>query len=136
MNLKENLSESQIKLCENAGIILDSDNQSLEELLEIERKLVEYIEQNCINEDFIEIEEEYDQIVDIVMDLESESSDDNEISTEIVENDHVKLTNGKCGVVIDCTNNAYTIEIDEEYKTGKLDEDIMIVALSNIVGRI
>ena len=36
----------------------------------------------------------------------------------------------------DITNNIYTIEVDEEFKTGDIDEDIMIVAANNIIGKI
>ncbi len=137
MNLKEYLSNDQIEMCNNIGIIIEENKEyNSEELYELERSLTEYIEENCIKEDFWKIEEELDSIVDILMDLENESNEDNPIELEIVENDHVKLTNGKNGIVIDITNNAYTVEVDEEFKTGNLDEDIMIVAENSIIGRV
>ena len=136
MNLKEFLTDNQIEMCNSIGIDIDENKQyTSEELYELEHALTEYIEENCIKEEFIEMEEELDSIVDILMDLENESNEENPIELEIIENDHVKLTNGKTGTVIDITNNAYTVEVDEEFKTGNLDEDIMIVAENSIVGR-
>ena len=54
---------------------------------------------------------------------------------EINEDDHVELNNGKSGIVADITNNVYTIEVDEKFKTGNIDDDIMIVAANSIIGR-
>ena len=56
-------------------------------------------------------------------------------SVEINEDDHVELNNGKSGIVADITNNVYTIEVDEKFKTGNIDDDIMIVAANSIIGR-
>ena len=39
------------------------------------------------------------------------------------------------GTVIDITNNVYTIEIDEDFKNGNIDDDIMIVAANSIIGK-
>lgn len=46
-----------------------------------------------------------------------------------------RLNNGKSGIVADITNNVYTIEVDEKFKTGNIDDDIMIVAANSIIGR-
>jgi hypothetical protein len=78
-------------------------------------------------------EEKFDEILDIIMDLENEEDDTNPFQEEYHENDHVELNNGKTGYIIDITNNAYTIEVDEQFKTGNLDEDVMIVAENSIV---
>lgn len=100
----------------------------------MEHEILEYINENCANEEFYQVEEDYDEILDIIMDLENESDDINPMVVEIRENDHVELNNGKRGVIIDITNNIYTIEVDEIFKTGDIDNDIMIVSSNSILG--
>lgn len=134
MILKEYFNEEQCGLCREVGIDIEERNYSNEELYEMEKNILAYINENCINEEFYLKEEKFDEIIDIIMDLENEDNQENTFSVEISENDHVKLSNGKTGYVIDITNNAYTIEIDEKYKTGNIDDDIMITSSNNIIG--
>lgn len=136
MNLKEYLNDDQMELCEKANIYVENKEYTLEELCQIEHDLLEYVNEHCIDEDFYMLEEEYDKIVDIIMDLESEDNNDNQLIVDASEGEHVKLSNGKTGIVVDATNNVYTIEIDEEFKTGNLDDDICIVAINSIIAKI
>ena len=103
-------------------------------LREIERSKKEKTEFFFIEAALL-IEEKYDEILYILMDLENESDEINPMIVEINEDDHVELNNGKSGIVADITNNVYTIEVDEKFKTGNIDDDIMIVAANSIIGR-
>lgn len=136
MILQDYLNDDQVNLCEESGIIIDDKDYSSEEIFNIEHKIHEYINENCTDEKFYLLEEKFDEILDILMNLENEADEINPFILEINEDDHVKLNNGKLGIVADITNNVYTIEIDEEYKTGDIDDDIMIVASNSIVGKI
>ena len=135
MILQDYLNEDQVNLCEETGIIIEDRDYSTEELYNIEHQISEYINENFTDEKFYLLEEKFDEILDILMDLENESDEINPMILEVYENDHVELNNGKFGTVADITNNIYTIEIDEEYKTGNIDDDIMIVAANSIIGR-
>ncbi len=134
MILQEYLNEDQIDLCKEIGITIEDRDYTYEELYTIEHEILDYINENCAEEKFYLMEEKFDEILDILMDLENESDEINPMIIDINENDHVELNNGKCGTVVDITNNVYTIEIDEELKTGNIDEDIMIVASNSIIG--
>ncbi len=134
MILQDYLNDEQCNLCREVGIDIEEGEYSCEELYNIENRILDYINENCTNEKFYLIEEKFDEILDIIMDLENESDEINPMIVEINENDHVELNNGKTGVVVDITNNAYTIEVDEELKTGNIDDDIMIVASNSILG--
>ena len=134
MILQDYFNENQLDLCRNAGVIIEERDYSCEELYNLERKILDYINENCADESFILEEERFDEILDIIMDLENESEEINPLVVEINENDHVELNNGKTGYVIDITNNVYTIEVDEKYRTGNVDDDIMIVASNSILG--
>jgi len=134
MILQDYFSEEQQDLCREAGIIIEERDYSSEELYEMEQQILAYIDENCMDEEFYKVEEKFDDIIDIIMDLESEEAEDSTVTNEYNENDHVELNNGKTGIIIDITNNAYTIEIDENLKTGNLDEDVMIVAENSIIG--
>lgn len=136
MILQDYLNDDQVSLCEEAGIIIEDKDYSCEELFRIEHDITEYMNENCADEKFYLLEEKFDEIIDILMDLENESDEINPMILEIYEDDHVELNNGKCGVIADITNNVYTIEIDDEFKTGNIDEDIMIVAANSIIGKI
>ena len=136
MILQDYLNDDQINLCEEAGIIIEDKDYSYEELYTIEHDVTEFINKNCVDEKIYLLEEKFDEILDILIDLENESDEINPMILEINEDDHVKLNNGKYGTVADITNNIYTIEVDEEFKTGDIDEDIMIVAANNIIGKI
>lgn len=133
MILQDYFSEEQLNLCREIGIIIEERDYNSEELYELEQKILDYIYQNVADEKFYLMEEKFDEILDIIMDLENEEDDTNPFQIDIHENDHVELNNGKTGIVVDITNNVYTIDIDEKYKTGNLDEDVMIVAENSIV---
>ena len=133
MILREYFSEEQQDLCREAGVIIEERDYNSEELYEMEQTILAYVEENCINEEFYKVEEKFDEIIDIIMDLENDEANDTSLSIEFHENDHVELNNSKTGYIIDITNNAYTIEVDEQFKTGNLDEDVMIVAENSIV---
>ena len=133
MILQEYFSEEQLDLCREVGIIIEERDYNSEELYELEQKILDYIYQNVANENFYMKEEKFDEILDIIMDLENEEDDTNPFQEEYHENDHVEINNGKTGYIIDITNNAYTIEVDEKFKTGNLDEDVMIVAENSII---
>ena len=134
MVLQDYFSENQIGLLEEAGVRVENREYNCEELYNMEHDILEHINENCANEDFFEKEEMYDEILDIIIDLENESNEENPMTMDIGENDHVELNNGKTGIVIDITNNVYTIEVDESFRTGNLDDDIMIVASNSILG--
>lgn len=134
MILKDYFDEFQLGLFKDVGIMVDDRDYSCEELYSMEHEILEYINENCANEKFYQVEEEYDEILDIIMDLENESDNINPMVVEIRENDHVELNNGKSGIVIDLTNNIYTIEVDEIFKTGDIDNDIMVVSSNSILG--
>ena len=133
MILQEYFNEEQCDLCREAGIVIEERDYSSEELYDMENAILNYINENCIDEKFILKEQKFDQIIDIIMDLENEDNQENPFTVEINENDHVELNNGKTGYIIDITNNAYTIEIDEKYKTGNIDDDIIITSYNSII---
>ena len=134
MYLKDYLSTEEMNLLEKSQLINQEKDYSFEELYNLEHEILEYINEHCVEEAFYKNEEIFDKILDVIMDLENESSEVNPIAIEIHENDHVELTNGKTGMVVDLTNNVYTIEVDEELKTGNIDDDILIVASNSILG--
>ncbi len=136
MILKDYLNDDQVNLCEESGIIIEDKDYSCEEIFKIEHMISEYMNENCADEKFYLLEEKFDEILDILMDLENESDEINPMILEINEDDHVELNNGKLGIVADITNNVYTIEVDEAFRTGDIDEDIMIVAANSIVGKV
>ena len=117
MILQDYLNDDQINLCEETGIIIEDRDYSCEEIYQIEHKITEYMNDNCADENIYLLEEKYDEILDILMDLENESDEINPMIVEINEDDHVELNNGKSGIVADITNNVYTIEVDEKFKT-------------------
>ena len=133
MILQEYFSEEQLDLCREAGIVIEERDYNSEELYELEQTILDYIYQNVADENFYQVEEKFDEILDIIMDLENEEDDTKPFQEEYHENDHVELNNGKTGIIVDITNNVYTIEVDEKFKTGNLDEDVMIVAENSIV---
>lgn len=134
MIIQDYFNEEQCELCQEAGVIIENRDYSTEELYSMENSILDYINENCINEEFYAKEQKFDEILDIIMDLENEDDEVNPFTVEINENDHVELNNGKTGYVIDITNNVYTVEVDEKYKTGNIDDDIMIVASNSILG--
>ncbi|MBO5349153.1 MAG: hypothetical protein J6A89_04975 [Clostridia bacterium] len=136
MILQDYLNDDQVNLCEESGILIEDRDYSCEEIFNIEHQINEYINENCTDEKFYLLEEKFDEILDILMDLENENDEINPMIIEIYEDDHVELNNGKTGIVADITNNVYTIEVDEKFKTGDIDEDIMIVAANSIIRKI
>ena len=133
MILQEYFSEEQLDLCREVGIVIEERDYNSEELYELEQTILDYIYQNVAEDNFYMLEEKFDEILDIIMDLENEEDDTNPFQEEYHENDHVELNNGKTGIIVDITNNVYTVEVDEKFKTGNLDEDVMIVAENSIV---
>ncbi|MBR2704615.1 MAG: hypothetical protein IKE91_04010 [Clostridia bacterium] len=133
MILQDYFSEEQLDLCREVGIVIEERDYNSEELYELEQTILDYIYQNVAEDNFYMLEEKFDEILDIIMDLENEEDDTNPFQEEYHENDHVELNNGKTGIIVDITNNVYTVEVDEKFKTGNLDEDVMIVAENSIV---
>lgn len=136
MILQDYLNDDQVNLCEENGINIEDKDYSCEELYKIEHQIVELMNEKCVDDKFYLIEEKFDEVLDILMDLENESDEINPMIIEIMEDDHVELSNGKLGIVADITNNVYTIEIDDDYKTGNINDDIMIVASNSIIRRV
>lgn len=136
MVLKDYLDKEQIKLCKEVGITIEDRDYMTEELYKMEHDIHEFINEKFMDENFYKMEEKLDEILDILMDLENEEDEINPMIVEFYENDHVELNNGKLGVIADITNNVYTIEVDEDFKTGNIDDDIMIVAVNSIVRRV
>lgn len=83
MILQDYLNDDQVNLCEEAGIIIEDKDYSTEELYFIEHKILEYINENCVDEKFYILEEKFDEILDILMDLENESDEINPMIVEI-----------------------------------------------------
>lgn len=135
MKLLNNLSERQIKLCNKANIDIESKDYELNELYDIEQKLLKYLNLYCIDEDdeVTSLGEEYEDLIDLLVDLEDEQNPEKPgIENYIEENDKVKMKDGRTGTLVDITENMYTIEIDDKYKTGNVDDDILIVESSEI----
>lgn len=136
MRLLKNLNERQIKLCEKAGIIIDDKDYNLEDLYNIEQKLLEYLNLYCIDKDdeVTSLGEEYEDLIDLFVDLEdTENPEKPGIENYIEENDKVKMKDGRYGTLVDITENMYTVEIDDRYKTGNVEDDILIVEASEII---
>ncbi len=136
MKLLNSLNEHQIKLCKKADINLENKDYNLDELYNIEQRLLEYLNLYCIDEDdeVTSLGEEYEDLIDLLVDLEdAENPEKPGIESYVEENDKVKMKDGRTGTLVDITENMYTVEIDDKYKTGKVDEDILIVESSEIV---
>ena len=135
MKLFECLNERQIALCKKANVIVENVEYDLETLERFEEKLLEYLNLYCIDEDdeVTELGEEYEDIIDILVDVEDDvNPDTSNIESYVEEGDIVIMKDGRRGVLVDITENMYTIEIDEKYKTGNVDDDILIVEASEI----
>jgi len=135
MKLIEYLDERQLKLCSKASVEIENRDYNLEELETFEEKLLEYLNLYCIDEDdeITELGEEYEEIIDILVDFEDEiNPNKSNIDSYVEENDRVIMKDGRHGVLVDITENMYTVEIDDEYKTGNIDEDILIVESTEI----
>lgn len=136
MKLIENLDERQLKLCQKANVIIEDKEYSMGELYEFEQRLLEYLNLYGIDDEdeVTELGEEYEEIIDILVDFEDEQNPETSNVKDFVEEaDRVKLKDGRTGVLADITENMYTIEIDEEYRTGNVDDDILIVEATEIV---
>lgn len=135
MKLINILNERQLKLCSKANVIIENKEYSMEELYEFEQKLLEYLNLYCIDEEdeVTELGEEYEEIIDLLVDYEDEKNPEkSNIATYLEENDKVEMKDGRTGVLVDITENMYTVEIDERYKTGDIDKDILIVEAQEI----
>lgn len=136
MKILNKLNERQLHLCKKADINIENREYSLDELFSMEQKLLEYLNLYCIDEDdeVTELGEEYEELIDTFVDLEDEENPEKQgIENYIEENDKVKIKDGRTGTLVDITENMYTIEIDEKYKTGNIDDDVLIVEVSEIV---
>lgn len=130
------LNERQLKLCNKAGVNIENKEYTKEELYQFEQKLLEYLNLYCVDEadEITELGEEYETIIDLLVDYEEENNTEkSNIETYLEENDRVKIKDGRTGTLVDITENMHTIEIDEKYKTGNIDEDILIVDASEII---
>ena len=135
MKLINMLNERQLKLCSKANVIIENKEYSMKELYDFEQRLLEYLNLYCIDEEagFAELGEEYEKIIDLLVDYEDEKNPEkSNIETYLEENDKVEMKDGRTGILVDITENMYTVEIDERYKTGNIDEDILIVEAQEI----
>lgn len=137
MNLKENLTSKQLDKLEDLDIIIGSEDYTEEQVLELEKDLLEYIEENCLaegeNKDnlYAKLTEEGYEIREIVSTLSDilYVEGDRDLVDDILEENEVKvkLKDGRIGLLIDVTNSVATVEIDKQFRTGNLDEDIAII---------
>ena len=132
-------TDRQKSLIKKAGIEIEDREYDLDELLHMDDVLLKDLNSDCIDENDDVTEEgcEYEDIIDKLVDLEYEANPsytDELLSGYVEENSHVELNNGRRGVVADISNEAYTIEIDDEYKKGNVEDDICIVPLNAIRG--
>ncbi len=135
MKLINMLNERQLKLCSKANVIIENKEYSMKELYDFEQRLLEYLNLYCIDEEdeVTELGEEYEEIIDLLVDYEDEKNPEkSNIETYLEENDKVEMKDGRTGILVDITENMYTVEIDERYKTGNIDEDILIVEAQEI----
>lgn len=74
MKLINMLNERQLKLCSKANVVIENKEYSMEELYEFEQKLLEYLNLYCIDEEdeVTELGEEYEEIIDLLVDYEDE----------------------------------------------------------------
>lgn len=142
MNLKENLTAKQLDKLEDLDIIIGNEDYTEEQVLELEKDLLEYIEENClaegeskdnINAKLTEEGYEIREIVSTLSDILYAEGDQDLVDDILEENEvKVKLKDGRIGILIDVTNSVATIEIDEKFRTGNLDEDIVIIEYDEI----
>ena len=50
MNIKEGLKLEQLDKLEDLGVVIENEEYTEEEVLELEKELLEYIEENCLQE--------------------------------------------------------------------------------------
>lgn len=143
MNIKEGLKSKQLDKLEDLGVIIENEEYTEEEVLELEKELLEYIEENCLqegeNKDNINAkltDEGYEirKIVETLSDI-LYSEGDVDLVDDILEESEIKVTlkDGRTGILIDVTNNIATVEIDEKFRKGNIDEDIVIVEYSSLI---
>lgn len=135
MKLINMLNERQLKLCSKANVTIENKEYSMKEVYDFEQRLLEYLNLYCIDEEdeVTELGEEYEEIIDLLVDYEDEKNPEKStIETYLEENDKVEMKDGRTGILVDITENMYTVEIDERYKTGNIDEDILIVEAQEI----
>ena len=142
MNIKEGLKLEQLDKLEDLGVVIENEEYTEEEVLELEKELLEYIEENCLQEgedkDNINAkltDEGYEsrKIVETLSDI-LYSEGDADLVDDILEESEmkVKLKDGRTGILIDVTNNIATVEVDEKFKKGNVDDDIVIVEYSSL----
>lgn len=131
MKLKDIYDKEELILLADIGIVLEDIDYSLEEMEKFEDKIIEFINQELIDgEDKLTgLGLEYENILERLIDFE-----DGEIFEKYDEDDEVELKDGRSGIVIDITNGAYTISINEEFQIGDIKEDNPIVETKDIYG--
>lgn len=143
MNLKENLEPEQLEKLEELDVIIENEDYTEEQVLELEKDLLEYIEENCLKEgeskDNInaKLTDEGYEIRNIVETLSEilYNEGDADLVDDILEETEikVKLKDGRTGILIDVTNNIATVEVDEKFRKGNIEEDIVIVEYDNLI---
>ena len=135
MRLINYISIRQNTLLEKLGIIINDKEYSQKDLENMEDIIVKHIRKECMltNDEITEEGKEYEDLVDIITDFEYENDPGKStLNDQLSEDDYVELKNGKKGTLIDATNEMYTIELDDEFKTGDISEDIQIVTIFEI----
>lgn len=135
MRLINYISIRQNALLEKVGIIINDKEYTQKELEEMEDIIVKHIREKCIdkNDETTSEGKEFEDLVDIITDFEYENDPEKvTLNDQLKEDDYVELKNGKRGILIDITNEMYTIELDEEFKTGDIAEDIQIISIFEI----
>lgn len=131
MKLNQIYDEEELKLLADIGILLENKDYTVEEMEKFEDQIIEYINRDCVDgEDNLNgIGLEYEQILEKIIDFE-----DGEIFEKYNEGDEIELKDGRIGIIIDITNEAYTVNLNSEYQTGDISEDIPIVEVKQIYG--
>lgn len=135
MRIISYLSVAQQNLLEKVGIQITDKDYTAEELEKMEEILVKYIREKCMDEkDEITTEgTRYEDLVDVISDLNYETNPDKlSLQEQLEEDTFIELKDGRLGTIVDITNEMYTVEIEERFKTGKIEEDIPIVSFLEI----
>lgn len=97
MRLIEILNERQLKLCTKAEAEIENRDYTLDELYNIEQKLLSYLNLYCVdeNDDTTELGEEYEDIIDKIVDFEDEINPSSRNEEFLEENDKVEMKDRK-----------------------------------------
>lgn len=131
MKLNQIYDQEELKLLADIGILLENKDYTVEEMEKFEDQIIEYINRDCVDgEDNLNgIGLEYEQILEKIIDFE-----DGEIFEKYNEGDEIELKDGRIGIIVDITNEAYTVNVNSEYQIGDILEDIPIVEVKQIYG--